>query len=157
MQSYLYQSNDTYPWAAEMRSLEPELAAIQGREPWSALSEVLLQHTGNVIEVFRCPSDRRRLDKDDPHEAGLIGEYPVVTTYFATEGLSYEWRSQYNGKQPNRDMFTDKEGLKLGAASSPLLYDFEPFHGKRTDPGSVCILFADLHALPDNYEDPSAP
>jgi prepilin-type N-terminal cleavage/methylation domain-containing protein len=114
LQNYLSENRDTYPWAAEMRSVDRLLADL--------LSE----------------------------------EFPSTTTYFATEGLSYEWRSQYNGKQPNRDIFTDREGLKLSPAVAPLLFDFQPWHGDPGDKGSVCFLFADLHAAPDDYEDESA-
>lgn len=157
LQNYMYQSNDTYPCAAEMRSIDRLLAEQEKRQPWPALSEVLLPHAGNVKEVFACPADRRVLHADDPHEAMLLADYPADTTYFATEGLSYEWRSQYNGKQPHRDIFTDPHGLKLGPASAPLLYDFEPFHGRAHERGTMCMLFADLHAAPDDYQDDSAP
>jgi prepilin-type N-terminal cleavage/methylation domain-containing protein len=157
LQNYLSENRDTYPWAAEMRSVDRLLADLQGRKPLPALSDVLRLHAGNSREVFACPADHRLLDPGSSESDALLSEeFPSTTTYFATEGLSYEWRSQYNGKQPNRDIFTDREGLKLSPAVAPLLFDFQPWHGDPGDKGSVCFLFADLHAAPDDYEDESA-
>ena len=95
---------------------------------------------GKSKKVFHCPADRNTKDEQ------LGG-----SSYFETEGTSYEWRSQFNGKKVGRDIFTAASGLGLGAADAPMMFDFEAFHGGEKVTGSQVVLYADLHVRADRF------
>lgn len=93
------------------------------------------------MSVFHCPADVRRLTADSP----LAKKFPGTTTYFATEGTSYEWwfGDIYGGKKVGEETLRKAGGFGMGRADAPLLTDFEPFH-KGDDQGAVNTLNADL-------------
>ena len=53
------------------------------------------------------------------------------TTWFETEGTSYEWKhgESYGGKKVGQDMMSNARGWGLGLADQALVGDFELFHG----------------------------
>ena len=77
----------------------------------------------------------------------MAGTFPAETTYFATEGLSFEWQfgEIYGGRKLGEEMMSRPEGFGLGPADQPILRDFELFH-EGDDGGSFNTLFADLRA-----------
>ena len=108
--------------------------------PWMTLPTVLQQFVENK-ESFRCPADRRELSPDSP----LLKKHPRNTTWFETEGTSYEWSwgDAYGGKKVGEETLAKAKGFGMGRADQPLLADFEPFH-KGDGKGSVNKLNADL-------------
>ena len=73
-------------------------------------------------EIFHCPAD-------------------TVKNYFLSEGSSYQYNSMMGGKKLNEDFLLKN----LGAARTPVMYDYEAFHGKA---GTACAMnyaFADGH------------
>ena len=118
-----------------------KLSSVELHSPsWPILPTVLRPYLNNA-EVFHCPADRRELAADSP----LLKSHPRETTYFETEGTSYEWYwgEAYGGKKVGEESLTRAKGFGMGRADSPLLADFEPFH-KGDDQGSLNTLNADL-------------
>ncbi|HCE43917.1 MAG TPA: hypothetical protein DET40_10250 [Lentisphaeria bacterium] len=76
----------------------------------------------NSTEIFRCPAD-------------------TVRNYFASEGSSYQYNTMMGGKKISED-FLHKE---LGPARTPVMYDYEAFHGKAGTAGAMNYAFADGH------------
>lgn len=139
--AYLNTNNDRYFYAAEFPSTEEEVAEAEERKPYPPIWEALQLELGRGKKVFHCPSDR---NTKNPELGG--------TTYFETEGTSYEWRSQFNGQIVGRDDLTHATGAGLGAADAPMMFDFEAFHGHDKAPGSLVVLFADLHVQADRIQ-----
>ncbi len=81
--------------------------------------DVLLPHAGSE-RVFQCPADNQ---------------------YFETEGSSYEYNSMLGGRKV-AETFLSK---KWGEENVPVMYDYEPFHGKAGTAGAANYLFADAH------------
>ncbi|MCZ6699212.1 MAG: hypothetical protein O7D94_09810 [Planctomycetota bacterium] len=141
LSAYLADSDDRWPYVAKLRSLS------RHDPPWPTLPTVLGNYvTDNDVtdrEVFRCPADIRTLSDG----SRLAGTFPAETTYFATEGLSFEWQfgEIYGGRKLGEEMMSRPEGFGLGPADQPILRDFELFH-EGDDGGSFNTLFADLRA-----------
>jgi prepilin-type N-terminal cleavage/methylation domain-containing protein len=68
--------------------------------------------------VLQCPSDAER-------------------TYFQTEGSSYQYNSLLDGKKQDR--------ASRNAATTQIMFDYEPFHGPAGTHGSCNYLFLDMH------------
>jgi prepilin-type N-terminal cleavage/methylation domain-containing protein/prepilin-type processing-associated H-X9-DG protein len=85
------------------------------------ICDVLATYAENP-KVFQCPGDSER-------------------TYFATEGSSYEYHTMLGGKRVG-DSFLTKH---WGEARTPVMNDYEPFHGKPNTAGAANYLFADGH------------
>jgi type II secretory pathway pseudopilin PulG len=137
---YLKDHDDRWPYAAKLRTFEMH------DPPWPTLPVTLAPYLGTRPNLFACPADRRVLPADSP----LVKQFPVKTTWFATEGTSYEWMwgEAYGGNKVGQES-TSKAGTLGGAdrADQPLLADFGTFHGG--DRGSPFnTLFADLRARP---------
>jgi hypothetical protein len=92
-------------------------------------------------DAFHCPADRRILPGDSP----LRKKFSEKTTYFETEGTSYEWwfGEVYGGKKVGEESLSKAGGFGMGRADQPLLSDFEPFHSG-DDQGAINTLNADL-------------
>jgi hypothetical protein len=135
---YLRDSGDTWPYVSKLRSLPLH------DPPWPTLPMVLAPYLSGPGEWFRCPADDRLLSRGAP----LLKEFGRKTTWYATEGTSYEWLwgEAYGGKKVGEESLS-KAGVLGGLerADQPLLADFEPFHAG-SDRGSFNTLFADLKA-----------
>lgn len=134
IQSYLDSSENRWPYVAKLTSMEIHQPA------WPTLPTVLKPFVTNS-EIFHCPADRRELSADSP----LLKNYPRETTWFATEGLSYEWSwsDAYGGKKVGEESLAKAKGFGMGRSDQRLLTDFEPFH-KGDGKGSLNTLNADL-------------
>lgn len=135
--AYLAANEDRWPRAAKLKSTQD--SAGKG---WPLLPVVL----GPFVKedgAFECPSDVRNLADDSP----LRREHSSTTTWFATEGSSYEWwwGDLRGGHARGREPLTRAAGLGQGPADQWLLTDFEPFHAG-DDGGAINILHADLKA-----------
>ncbi len=81
--------------------------------------DILGPHIGDT-KVFRCLSD---------------------DSYYESEGASYEYNTRLGGRRV-ADSFLSK---KWGEENVPVMYDYEPFHGKPGKAGAANYLFADGH------------
>jgi hypothetical protein len=134
LQTYLESNGNHWPCVAKLSSMELHTP------PWPTLPSVL---SGLVPskDVFHCPADRRELSAD----SALLKSHPRETTWFETEGTSYEWSwgDAYCGKKVGDETLAKAKGFGMGRADQPLLADFGPFH-KGDDKGSINRLNADL-------------
>ena len=73
-------------------------------------------------EALRCPADRE-------------------TNYFARDGSSYEYMAILGGRKVSSSFLT----RLWGEDRTPVMYDYEPFHGPPGEVGSSNYLFADGH------------
>ncbi len=80
--------------------------------------DVLAPEVQNNTEVFHCPADTAR-------------------NYFASEGSSYEYMVNLGGRKMDRST--------RPPASTPVMHDYECFHGVPTKPGSMNYILADWH------------
>ncbi|MFH1420281.1 MAG: hypothetical protein ABII12_18565 [Planctomycetota bacterium] len=137
--SYLRDHGSTWPHVAKLRTFKLHTPA------WPTLPEALSSYASGQREIFHCPADSRKLSSDSP----LLKDFPVESTWFETEGLSYEWMwgEGYGGKKVGEDFASSADGLGLGRADQPLLADFEPFHAG-DEGGPFNTLYADLKARP---------
>lgn len=85
------------------------------------ICDVLANNTDSQ-EIFRCPADRER-------------------TYFETEGSSYEYMTLHGGRRVEESFLTKR----FGEPFTPVMHDYEAFHGEAGTPGAMNYLFADGH------------
>lgn len=144
MAAYWEQSNRHWPWMAKLPSSDIHSPA------WPGMAIVLGPYIKSSLETFRCPADERRLSADDP----LLGRFGAATTYFASEGTSYEWllADLYAGKPVGKETPSGRRALGGGPADQPIMWDFEPFHGGVDKAGSLNILYADLAVRSDDFQ-----
>ncbi len=112
--------------------------------PWPTLPKVLDKYLAKTVSgksAFECPADKRVIDPDSP----LAKKFPKDTTWFETEGTSYEWLwgEAYGGKKVGEESLAQAKGFGMGRADQPLLTDFAPFHAGDGG-GSFNTLNADL-------------
>jgi len=141
MGEYIAQSAGHWPAVARLPSAEYHQPA------WPSLPKVLSPFLSDVSAAFRCPADRRLLAEDHP----LRKQFGARTTYFESEGTSYEWVLQelLAGQAVGRDPLARAEGLGMGPADQPIVWDFEPFHAHGDEKGAFNILYGDLKARPE--------
>jgi prepilin-type N-terminal cleavage/methylation domain-containing protein/prepilin-type processing-associated H-X9-DG protein len=109
------------------RNVMPMAAQLLSEEPnLPSLTEVLLPYLKEK-ETMRCPADRE-------------------PSYFEKEGTSYEYPHFLRGQPVDRTFL----GKRWGETSTPVLWDFCPFHDRAGRPGAMNFLFGDGHvgALP---------
>jgi prepilin-type N-terminal cleavage/methylation domain-containing protein/prepilin-type processing-associated H-X9-DG protein len=73
-------------------------------------------------DSLRCPADSER-------------------DFFSSEGSSYEYRTMLGGHVVGSGFLSKK----WGETGTPVLNDYEPFHGRPGTPGAMNYLFADGH------------
>jgi type II secretory pathway pseudopilin PulG len=139
MKAYLTANDNTWPYVAKLRSSKLH------DPPWPTLPVVLESYLPADPSPFRCPADRRTLSADSP----LLSKFSSRTTWFETEGTSYEsWMGDaYGGRKVGQETRSEAKGFGMGLADQPLLLDFELFH-EGPGGGSFNTLFADLVARP---------
>ena len=131
-----HQANDQHwPYIEKLKSTPMHTP------PWSSLADALRPHLTNPAKSLHCPADGRTLEEGSP----LLAKFSRKTTWFETEGTSYEWSfgEAYGGHQVGKEEFGKL--MRLGKADQPLLRDFETFH-TGDDAGSFNTLNADLKA-----------
>jgi type II secretory pathway pseudopilin PulG len=136
-QNYLDDNDQRWPYVEKLAN-----RAVH-QPSWPTLPAVLSPYLGGDRAVFHCPADRRRLPDDSP----LRAKFSSRTTWFDTEGLSYEyWLGEaYAGRKVGEQALSKASGFGLGRADQPLLTDFEPFH-TGDEGGPFNTLNADLKA-----------
>ncbi len=134
-------SRGRYPDACQLPTFEK---AHPSTPPLLPLYKVIAGHTEDNQELFHCPSDQ--MDAADADPPG------VYDTFFAQEGLSYEYPESTVGNK-TRDQVRlgidpARPGINKGERSSSrvmIVYDFRPFHGSPDNDGSVNWLYLDGH------------
>jgi len=141
MSEYVLHNGGRWPSMAKLPSMEDH------QPPWPGMAEVLKPFMAGQGDRLRCPSDVRVLSEDSP----LRKRFPETTTYSDTEGTSYEWVLQllYAGQPVGRDPLSRADGLGMGPADQPIIWDFGPFHRRGSEPGAFNILYADFKARPE--------
>jgi len=100
----------------------PVAAQLPSEEPnLPSITEVLLPYLQNR-EAMRCPADRGH-------------------NYFEREGTSYEYPHFLRGRRVDQTFL----GKQWGQTSTPVLFDFGPFHDRLGRPGAMNFLFGDGH------------
>jgi hypothetical protein len=137
MRAYMASSNDHWPFVDKLKSVSVHSPA------WPTLPEVLGAYMNGGTGAFHCPADVRKLSDDNP----LAARFGTRTTWFETEGTSYEWMFSevYGGKKAGQEMLSRSGGMGVGRADQPLACDFEPFH-TGDEHGTFNTLYADLKA-----------
>jgi prepilin-type N-terminal cleavage/methylation domain-containing protein/prepilin-type processing-associated H-X9-DG protein len=109
----------------ENRNLMPVAAQVPSQEPnLPSITDVLLPYLQDR-EAMHCPADRGQ-------------------SYFEREGTSYEYPHWLRGRAVDRSFL----GKRWGETSTPVLFDFGPFHDRRGRPGAINFLFGDGHVGP---------
>ncbi|MDT8391050.1 MAG: type II secretion system protein [Lentisphaeria bacterium] len=85
------------------------------------ICDVLEPYTEND-HVFKCAADTQR-------------------PYFKTEGSSYEYMSMHGGRRVEESFLSKR----FGEPYTPVMHDYEAFHGKPGTSGAMNYLFADGH------------
>jgi prepilin-type N-terminal cleavage/methylation domain-containing protein len=128
LQMYFGESRDALPKLNAMPSLRPPLNAYPG------LAQLLAPYDHGDPRVLECPADRITQPVTDA-PAGF-------ETYFAREQSSYYWNAQVSIYASRITELKDAGGVKL-------VQEYEPFHGRAGDGGSMNRLYADLHVDAD--------
>jgi prepilin-type N-terminal cleavage/methylation domain-containing protein/prepilin-type processing-associated H-X9-DG protein len=113
-----------FPDAAQMPSVTPEAPPLY---------EVLGGHIEDNQELFLCPSDHFE-KPNSQHE-----------TYFAAEGMSYEYRASRFANKTREQARLGWSGEERSSSRVWIVYDFEPFHGSEGEDGSRNFLYMDGH------------
>ncbi len=134
LQAYLADNDHRWPAVAKLASIKTDSAK------WPTLPEVLDRYVKDR-NSYHCPADQRTLSDDSP----LRSKFSAKTSYFATEGTSYEWwfGEAYAGKKVGEESLGKSGGFGMGKADQPLLSDFEPFH-TGDELGAINTLNADF-------------
>lgn len=119
---YLIDFNDVMPLAARHPSL-----GISEHKPLS----VVMKGYFEAPEALKCSADNGTIREDH------------ATTYFESEGSSYEYMEQLGGKKVDKSFLTTV--FKLTESQIHVIYDYDHFHGKKGKKESVNYLFADGH------------
>ncbi len=139
------EENDNRLPRAEILPTQP----IDPQNPLPRICDVLAPYVGKAAgtntaspSVFKCPTDK--------------------VVYFTTEGSSYEWNADLNGR-PIDETRTSQLHLKIVSEgnvvqetnrvlsfqpdTTPLLLDYEEFHSPRSKSGKN-VVFMDGHVAP---------
>jgi prepilin-type N-terminal cleavage/methylation domain-containing protein len=155
VQAYLSAHKDYYPFISQWPPVEEEVAGLEGRDPYPSMPEALGTEVSHAGKVFKCPADRVLLDEQNKGKRYFYLRYQRHNKNGELEertvGTSYEWNPWFSGKKVGRDVFTNQAGLSMGPWDVPMAYDYEPFHGRVNQHGSMMTLFADFHVDADTY------
>lgn len=136
---YLEANDATWPYVGKLNSFS------RRDDAWPTL-RVVLAPVVETDAVFRCPADSRIVE-----DAALRAKFGADSTWFETEGLSYEWiwPEAYGGRRVGQEKLSRLSGRGKGRADQDLLRDFEAFH---VGAGGANTLYADFVARPDSNE-----
>lgn len=118
-QGYLLTSKDIMPVAEYLPSMPTDPAAPKPKIVDALSLEI------ETKAVFECPND----DGKKYHE-------PDGSAYFPTEGSSYAYEPGVSGRSIDK---------RTKPASTPVMHDYQCFHGNPNSPGAMNYILADWH------------
>ena len=124
LQMYFGENRNTLPKVNMMPSLRPPL------NHYPSLVQLLAPYHRGDARVFECPADRIT---HPPLDAA-----PGFETYFAREQSSYHWNDDASIYASRITEVKNADGIRL-------VQEYEPFHGRVGESGSMNRLYADLH------------
>jgi prepilin-type N-terminal cleavage/methylation domain-containing protein len=124
LQMYFGENHNVLPKVNMMPSLQPPL----NNHP--SLVQLLAPYARTGTRVFQCPADRIT----QPAPAAPAG----FETYFDREQSSYYWKEDVS-------IYASRLTELKNGATVPIVQEYEPFHGRAGENGSVNRLYADLH------------
>ena len=124
LQMYFGENRNTLPKVNMMPSLQPPLNS------YPSLVRLLVPYHQGGTGVFQCPSDRITQQAPDAP--------PGFETYFAREQSSYYWVEEVSIRASRITELKNSDTV-------PLVQEYEPFHGRAGESGSMNRLYADLH------------
>jgi prepilin-type N-terminal cleavage/methylation domain-containing protein len=124
LQMYFGQNRNTLPKVNMMPSLQPPLNS------YPSLVRLLAPYHQGGTAVFLCPSDQITQPAPDAPTG--------FQTYFAREQSSYYWIEEVSIRASRITELKNSDRV-------PLIQEYEPFHGRAGDSGSMNRLYADLH------------
>lgn len=119
---YLDDNNGIMPPAARYPSL-----GLNNKRP---IAEFLAPFIGD-LKALLCPADNGYIRTD------------YTERYFESEGASYEYNEILGGKRVEDTYLTDDLGFN--ERDVHVLYDYDHFHGRKGEKGSVNYLYANGH------------
>jgi prepilin-type N-terminal cleavage/methylation domain-containing protein len=124
LQMYFGENHNMLPKVNMMPSLQPPLNS------YPSLVQFLAPYGHGSTRVFECPADR--ITQPAP------GAPSGFETYFAREQSSYYWNQEVSIYASRITELKDSAGVRL-------VQEYEPFHGRAGESGSMNRLYADLH------------
>ena len=124
LQMYFGESRNVLPKVNMMPSLRPPLNS------YPSLVQLLAPYDKGGTRVFRCPADQITQPAPDAP--------PGFATYFDREQSSYYWNEDVSIRASHITELKDSDGVLL-------VQEYEPFHGRPGESGSINRLYADLH------------
>ena len=124
LQMYFGENRNTLPKVNMMPSLQPPL------NDYPSLVQLLAAYHRGDTRVFKCPADQ--ITQPAP------GAPPGFETYFDREQSSYYWNADVS-------IYASRITELKNVDSVRLVEEYEPFHGRASESGSVNRLYADLH------------
>jgi prepilin-type N-terminal cleavage/methylation domain-containing protein len=135
MRNYLDVSNDIFPFASFMPSIDP--FPVESEAP-IFIADVLAPHISDQSKAFKCPDDNDDNNRPEPNTG---------RSYYSSEKSSYEYRAFYGGRSiteviRRRAEFT---GESVHENSLWLLRDYENFHAPGGTMGARRYVYLDGH------------
>ncbi|MEM8865881.1 MAG: DUF1559 domain-containing protein [Planctomycetota bacterium] len=140
------------------RGLFPEAAVLPSATPYDPedertfpLFQVLAPYAENNQLLYRCPSDYGPLRYNEDRVAydGYVrpdgSPYQNGDSYYANEGLSYEYPAFRLAGKNRQQVLQTRRGDTRATGDIWIVYDFESFHGPPGDDGSRNFLYLDGH------------
>lgn len=124
LQMYFGENHNTLPKVNMMPSLQPSLNS------YPSLVQLLAPYDHGGTRVFQCPADKITQPAPDAP--------PGFETYFAREQSSYYWNEDVSIRASHITELKNSDGVLL-------VQEYEPFHGRAGESGSMNRLYADLH------------
>ncbi|HEY2585873.1 MAG TPA: type II secretion system protein [Tepidisphaeraceae bacterium] len=124
LQMYFGENHNTLPKVNMMPSLRPPLNG------YPSLVQFLAPYHHGSTGVFHCPADQITQPAPDAS--------PGFETYFAREQSSYYWNEDVSIRAVHITDLKDSDRALL-------VQEYEPFHGRPGESGSMNRLYADLH------------
>jgi prepilin-type N-terminal cleavage/methylation domain-containing protein/prepilin-type processing-associated H-X9-DG protein len=143
-----------FPEVSMLPSVRPQKDADPGTWP---LYRVLADFSEGNREMYRCPSDYGPLNQaedvaeydgyrwNEYRRPGDGQPYSLGDSYFANEGLSYEYPSYRLEGKTRQQVLETRHGDTRGSGEVWVIYDFESFHGSPGENGSRNFLYLDGH------------
>lgn len=130
-QMYLNDSKGRLPRINTMPSVRPKVVEAP------SIVELLEPYAKRNTAVYRCPADQiRDVTENAP---------PGYLTYFEREGTSYQYSPYLSARYANEQL-KDTAAARMGRLNEmPIMFDYEPFHAKKSQPMSTNYLFPDNH------------